>query len=57
MEKVLFSIKELTAMGYPAQTIKYDVHAKGQTFATMTAGRGKWLINKAKYDKWLERRK
>lgn len=57
IEKEIFSIKELVAIGYSKTDLTYDVHAKGQRFATKTANGGKWLINRAAYDKFRERRR
>ena len=56
-EKEMFSIRELVALGYPKCDLAKDVHAKGQHFATKTANGGKWLINRAAYDKFRERRR
>lgn len=57
IEKEMFSIRELVALGYPKCDLAQDVHAKGQRFATKTANGGKWLINRAAYDKFRERRR
>lgn len=56
-EKEIFSIREMVAFGYPKCDLMIDVHAKGQRFATKTANGGKWMINRAAYDKFRERRR
>ena len=55
--KEIYSINELIALGYSGTSLRYDVHARGQNFATKTSGGGKWLINRADYDKWLRRKR
>ena len=52
MSKELYSIKELSRLGYSEASLRKACHAKGQSFAIRTSGGGKFLINREAYDKW-----
>ena len=54
--KRFMSITELVCMGYPKAQLVCDVHARGQNFARLTPGGGKWIIDTSKYEKWLEKK-
>ena len=54
--KRFMSITELARIGYSKSQIMCDVHARGQNFARLTPGGGKWLIDTTKYEKWLDKK-
>lgn len=53
--KPLMSIPELSAMGYPERDLRDLVHVSGFP-ARRLKKRGKWLIETARLDPWLEKR-
>lgn len=53
----MYTITQMVSMGYSRLMLTRDVHAKSQTFAVRTSAAGKFLINKEKYDRWLQKRK
>ncbi|MCI6731849.1 MAG: hypothetical protein MR487_05955 [Lachnospiraceae bacterium] len=58
MEKRLYTIQELSKMGYSAYDLRMDCRIQGQTFATRrTAKRGSnWRVDLQKYEEFLQKR-
>lgn len=55
--KPVMSITEIhITMGIPLAELKRAVHVPGQNFASLTSGRGKWLIDTEEYEKWRKKR-
>lgn len=58
MEKRLYTIPELSKMGYSAYDLRMDCRIQGQTFATRRmAKRGShWRVDLKKYEEFLQQR-
>lgn len=58
MEKRLYTIPELSKMGYSAYDLRMDCRIQGQTFATRRmAKRGSnWRVDLQKYEEFLQKR-
>lgn len=56
MKREVYSVREMTELGYPILTLRADLAVAGTQFAFRTSAGGKWMINQAKYDAYLQKR-
>ncbi len=53
--KLIMTMTELIALGFPRGYLEKAVHSKGQDFASRTSPRGKYLFDTKKFEEYRER--